>query len=171
MAWNWLDVFVVLLAVGQIGLGIAIGVIVGRIKNGPLSRLSTAVGRNLTAGKKLIESGTKAGAAAAPHLGRTRDALVRIPRAFRPIQLSDAPITYSTARTPLAVLSALRGKPGKAGRRAPSQGLAEKLGLVPPVWKKITPLLGYAGTALSVVREVRKQMPEIKRALSERDSG
>lgn len=175
MAWNWLDIVVILLTLGQIGLVVAIVVIAGRIKNGPVARFSTAVGRNISAGKKLFETGQKAGMAAVPHLMRTRAALMRIPGAFRPIVLTDTTITYSSARQPLVLLTALRGlrgarrKPG-ARKSVATAGFADRMGLIPPVWNKITPYLGYVGTALAVVQEVQKQLPEIKRALSERGS-
>ncbi|MBC8134720.1 MAG: hypothetical protein H8F28_02400 [Fibrella sp.] len=170
MAWNWLDIIVILLTVGQIGLVVAIGVIVGRIKNGPVSRFSSAVGRNIASGKKLLETGTNAGRISLPHLVRTRDALVRIPQSFRPVVLTDASISYASVRQPLILLTTLRGLRAKRQKNAPSPGVAERMGLIPPVWSKITPYLGYAGAALAVMQEVQKQLPEIKRVLSERDS-
>ena len=172
MSWNWIDVLVVLLAVGQIGLVVAIGVIVGRIKAGPVARLSGAIGRNVASGKKLLETGKTAGLAAVPHLARTRAALVRLPRAFRPIVLTDAPVSYGSLLRNMDVLLVLRGrKPVRGMVRRGTTRFVEKAGLVPPNWKRIAPLTGYAGTALTVWREVQKQLPEIRRVLSERDSG
>jgi hypothetical protein len=171
MEWGWLDSIIILLAAGQVGVVIAIAVIAGRIKNGPMARLSAAVGRNIASSKKLLETGKNAGVASLPHLARTRVALVRIPGLFRPITLTDAPITYASARQPLVLLSTFRGQRTRsATKRAPKPHISERLGLVPPVWKKITPYLGYIGTALAVVQEVQKQLPEIRRVLSERDS-
>jgi hypothetical protein len=169
MSWNWLDIVVVLLIVGQIGFVVAIGMIAVRIKNGPLARFSTAVGRNISAGKKLVETGQKAGMASLPHILRTRAALMRLPTAFRPVTLTDAPVTYASLSQPLALLGTFRGRKGTR-KRVVKPGVAERLGLVPPAWKKITPYLGYLGTAQAVWQEVQKQLPEIKRALSERDS-
>ena len=171
MAWKWLDIVIILLTVGQIGLVVAIGVIVGRIRSGPVSQFSAAVERNVSAGRKLFSTGKNAGIVVLPYLSRTRAALVRIPRSLRPIVLTDAPISYGSVRKPLSLLRMLRGHRRTGTRkRLSSVGMADRLGLVPPVWKKITPLLGYAGTALTVVQEVRKQLPEIKRVLSERGS-
>ncbi len=172
MTWNWLDIVILLLTVGQIGMVVAIGMIVGRIRTGPVARFSAAVGRNVSAGRKLVATGVHAGTASLPHLLRTRAALVRIPRALRPVMLTDAPISYGSVGKPLALLGMFRGRQRRAGtvKRVPSASVAERMGLVPPVWKRITPLLGYAGTALAVVQEVRKQLPEIRRVLSERGS-
>jgi hypothetical protein len=135
-----------------------------------VARFSVAVGRNVTAGKKLFGTGKDAALVALPHLIRTRAALARIPRSLRPVTLTDAPISYGSVRRPLTLLRTFRGKRTGGRKRAPSVGMADRLGLVPPVWKKITPLLGYARTMLAVVQEVRKQLPEIKRVLSERGS-
>lgn len=170
MAWHWLDILVILLTVGQIGFVVAIGIIAGRIKNGPMARLSTAVGRNIASGKKLLQTGQKAGMDSLPHLSRTRAALVRIPPAFRPVAFADAPITYASAGKPLILLKTFRGRRFGTRKRLPAPGVAERLGLVPPAWKKITPYLGYVGTALAVVQEVQKQLPQIRRVLSERGS-
>jgi hypothetical protein len=174
MSWNWLDVVVVLLTVGQIGLVVAIGMIAMRIKNGPVARFASAVGRNVSSGKKLIETGRKASQTSLPHILRTRAALVRLPASLRPITLTDAPITYASLSQPLALLGTVRGLRGgqvkTSQRPVVKAGVAERLGLVPPAWKKVTPYLGYLGTAHAVWQEVQKQLPEIRRALSERDS-
>lgn len=174
MSWNWLDIVVILLTVGQIGIVVAIGMIAVRIKNGPVARFSSAVERNISAGKKLVETGQKAGMASLPHILRTKTVLQRIPGSFRPITLTDAPVTYASLTQPLALLGTLRGFRGgrtPARKRVVKPGVAERLGLIPPVWKKVTPYLGYLGVAQAVWQEVQKQLPEIKRALSERDSG
>lgn len=171
MSWNWIDVLVVLLAVGQIGLCIRIVVVIGRIKSGPVARLTSAAMRNVASGKKLMGTGKNAGKNAVPHLIHIRAALVRLPRAFRPITLSDAPVSYGSLLRNVDTLLVLRGrKPVRGAVRRGTTRFIDRAGLVPPLWKKIAPLTGYASTALTVWQEVQKQLPEIRRVLAERNS-
>ncbi len=172
MSWNWLDVLVVLLAVGQIGMVIVIARIAGGIRRGAVARLSAVVGRNIVSGAKLVQTGRVVARATLPHLLHTRDSLAKIPGAFRPIELSDAPVSYHSLIRNVNSLRALQhgGRRVRGTARQSRVSLAERAGLVPPAWKRIAPLAGYAGTVLTIWREVRKQLPEIRRVLSERGS-
>lgn len=177
MSWNWLDMVVILLAVGQLAVAGYIVMIVLRIKNGPVARLTWVVKRNIQTGKRLAQDGKKAGFAAVPPALRIRSFAVLTAKAFRPVRFTEAPITYASIRKPLALWGTLKASraAGKAvatadakAKSVHSRSVAERLGLIPPIWLKIAPFVGYAGTALAVIQEVQKQIPEIRsRLLSE----
>ncbi len=171
MTWNWLDVLIIALALAQIGFCVAIGVVLGRIKNGAVARFSGAIGRNVASGKKLIETAKTVGTVSLPHLQGIRAHLSAVPRYLRPVSLT-APVSYGAmvrylgmGQLLLARSSAKQGKPTAPQKKR--TGFAERAGLIPPVWQKIAPLWGYAGIALSAWREVQKQLPEIRRAVGE----
>jgi hypothetical protein len=180
MSWNWLDVVVILLALGQVGLMIYVAMILLRIKKGPVARLLRMVQRNVKSGTRLAQSGKKAGLASLPHVMGIRASLSLLPRSFRAVKFTDAPITYGSVRKPLALWGTL--KASRAASKAVAKGdakakavrsrsLAERMGLIPPIWLRIAPLLGYAGTALAVFRQVQEQLPEIRsRLLSAHDT-
>ena len=173
MAWNWLDIAVLLLALGQIALVITIGVVAGRIRRGSVARVGAMAGRTIATAKTLATTATTIGGATLPHLAGIRAALTRLPRSFRPVRLSEAPVSYRSLLQNAGMVQSLRGvarnaRGGNRVRPLPRAGFAERAGLVPPVWKKIAPLWGYAATALSVWKEVEAQLPQIRRATRER---
>jgi len=167
MSWNWLDVLIIALALAQIGFCIAIGVVLGRIKNGAVARFSGAIGRNIETGKKLLETGKAIGAVSLPHLQTIRARLSAVPRHLRPVSLQ-TDFSYGAIVRYVGMGQLLLARPGKpTGTRKRRAGFAERAGLIPPVWQKVAPLWGYAGIALSAWREVQKQLPEIRRAVEE----
>ncbi len=172
MHWNWLDILVIVVAVVPIILTVIIAGIVLKIKNGPVARIIGAVSRNVNTGKKLVETGKSAGLASLPHLITIRARVMLLPRSFHPIELTDAPITYGSAQKPLALLGTFRALRGgqRTRRRREQISVLDRVGLVPPVWNKVKPYLGYAGTVMAVWKEVQNQLPAIRKALSERGS-
>ncbi|MBC8142512.1 MAG: hypothetical protein H7Y38_13860 [Armatimonadetes bacterium] len=168
MTWNWFDFVVITLALAQIGLFVAIVLVLGRIKNGAVARFAAAIGRNVESGKKLIETGKSVGTLSLPHLQNIRARLSAVPRYLRPVKL-DTSISVGEVVRYVGMGQLLLARPGKSApaTRLKRTGFAERAGLIPPVWQKIAPLWGYVGIAVSAWREVQKQLPTIRRAVSE----
>lgn len=176
MSWNWVDITVILLAVVQVALCVAIAVVVGRIKNGSVAQITATVRRNIVSGKRLVDTGGDAAKKSLPHIMATRTSLMKLPKAFRPVEFDDAPVTYGSLMrgfTSLTTLTAFTRpvKTTPSGKRVVRPSLADRMGLVPPAWKKVAPLIGYASMAIEVWKQVQEQLPEIReRILSARDT-
>lgn len=167
MTWNWIDVLIITLALAQIGLFVAIVLVLGRIKNGAVVRLAAAIGRNIESGKQLFQTSKLVGTTSLPHLQTIRARLSAVPRYLRPVELSTN-LSYGAMVRYIGMAQLFLVRPGKPAAPRPKRtGLAERAGLIPPAWQKIAPLWGYAGIALSAWREVQKQLPEIRRAVQE----
>ena len=190
MTWNWLDITILALALAQTALMVWIVLIVLRIRNGSVARLAGTIGRIVATGQRIAQAGRDTGVRTLPGLQTARAALAGLPRYFRPVVFENAPVTYATlaqqwrtASAQWARFGALRAVVGRANRGAPRPAgspavkarpvrapLAERLGLVPPVWKKVAPLLGYTATVTQVWREVQKQLPAIRAQIARRQA-
>jgi len=179
MAWNWLDIFVVALALLQVGLCITIGMVALRIKNGPVTRLLAAIRKNVQSGKRLADTGMDAGQKALPHLLQTRDAVQELVPLFRPVTFEDAPITYSSLARYWGMFTGVRGGiqqvqglfdrskteasvvttgRRRSAQRSTSPTMADRLGLVPPAWKRVQPYLRHVPTIRRIISTVRDQL-------------
>ena len=165
--WNWLDVLIVALALAQIALVFWIVLIVQRIRNGSVARLRVVVARNITTSQRIMATVQDTGLRVLPPLMATRTALAKLPQSFHPIVFDGAVVTYATLVQQWKTLDRTRMalgvvRPRKAKHRTAALPLAERLGLIPPAWKQIAPLLGHLSTGLQVWREIQRQLPEIQ---------
>jgi len=175
-----LDLVVIALALVQIGISVTILVVALRIKNGSVARLLAAVQKNVKSGKRLADTGMDARQKALPHLLATRDAVQELAPLFRPVTYEEGTFTYADLARYWGMFTGVRGGieqvrglldgRGKAepnvatnGRRRsvarPARpGIADRLGLVPPAWRRVQPYLRHIPTIRRIITTVRDQM-------------